>query len=163
MKERLRQYSASARQRLDRVLQGPREYTEEFLASRRGKIIIAAGLLLLFIPFLIPPVLLIYLAVRHVQRELHGTVEGEENKVEDEEETEPKTSSRKRAIPVPKLFHRKMQPPDMRPSETFTESEDGIWISRKKQLEQIECLKKAGILSPEEYKAWKKRIQDNQL
>ena len=45
-------------------------------------------------------------------------------------------------------------------SPTFTAGEDGLWLSVEKQLQQAEVLKDAGILSPEEYRLWKSRIQD---
>lgn len=45
-------------------------------------------------------------------------------------------------------------------SSTFVDETDGVWLSVKKQLEQAETLKEAGILSPEEYRIWKARIQN---
>ena len=46
-------------------------------------------------------------------------------------------------------------------SSTFTPNEDGeIWMSREKQLEQLNVLRDAGLLEPEEYRMKKERIEN---
>ena len=93
---------------------------------------------LAFFPFLIPFALvggLIWLAVKKLPR-----------KEPSQEDRRPRRKKEKRA--------------DFEVSPTFTDGEDGVWLSVSKQLEQAQVLKEAGILSPEEYRLWTARIQD---
>ena len=48
-------------------------------------------------------------------------------------------------------------------SPTFVPNEDGeIWMSREKQLEQLEVFREAGLLEDEEYRLKKERIQNGE-
>lgn len=45
------------------------------------------------------------------------------------------------------------------PVQQDRQNDGSVWMSAEKQLQQAETLKKAGILSPEEYKIWVSRIR----
>ena len=98
-----------------------------------------AVVVLAFCPFLIPVALVVGLVIYLVKKQSDG-----------------ETASAPKAV----FRRKKAAQPEFTPSAAFTEGEDGVWLSVRKQLEQAEVLKDAGILSPEEYQLWKSRIQD---
>ena len=101
-----------------------------------------AVVVLAFCPFLIPVALVAGLVIYLIKKQSDGeTASG----------------------PKPVLHRKKAaQASHLTPSATFTEGEDGIWLSAEKQLEQLDTLYHAGLLEPEEYRMKRNRILGGQ-